>query len=174
MSNYGWASYANQLKQRVITQNAPTYHRKKGRMIFKRIRDEETSANADYGYRYSPQNTIGFEMIARWAGNRHRNVWMFRCYLDGLALYRKSLLHYTINRYPCTSDIDDVIQENFYIDTEIPDEEDGADGVYSPRIQILRRKPLCNVARSIALRETASLGDYLVRKYNFRTEEVSR
>lgn len=170
MSEHGWSTYAGQLEERVITLNQPTYSKTSGRMTFQRIYEDVSPNTSRYGY-YQSRTTIGFEMVTRHNRATH---WLVRCYTDGFAMYRKSVLGWLINNYTCTSKIDSVMDKYFYADTVIPDEEsDIAHSIYNPTIRVLRRKPLCTVARSIALRETASLGDYLVRKYNFRDKEVT-
>lgn len=160
----GYSSYAANLEQRVITQNWMSYHRTKGRFVFRRIYEP-----GDDTTNYYHTSIIGYEMAQRDGSrgprtNRNPDGWIIQVYHDGVALYKRNYLRSTLNNYPCFKEIDKVMRHYFYEDAEI---EGGEEDTYYSKIVVMRRKPCSSVARSIALREQ-NLGDYLVSKYNMR------
>ena len=159
----GYSSYAANLEQRVITQTWMSYHRTKGRFVFRRIYEPEHQG--DYYYHAA---TIGFEMAIRdgsygWRRNRSANGWLVQVYQDGIALYKRDKLRSMVN-YTCRRSIERVMEHYFYQDAEMEGD------TQHEKILVMRRKPCSSVARSIALRET-NLGDYLVSKYNMRRQD---
>lgn len=160
------SSYAKNLEQRVISQNWISYWRKVGRMTYRRMYEPQTEEG-----QHRSQNVIGYEMVSNavtpWQRRNNpalvnNEQWLFRAYHDGVGLYKKNLTHSLINRYPCHTDIDDVVFKHYYIDATL---HDGDEYDYTDEILILRRKPLSQYASVMAEKEN-NLGDFLIRKYN--------
>lgn len=170
MSFQGHASYANQLENRVISQNWTSHWRRQGRMVFRRIYG--TAEMNPIGYRQ--RTTVGFEMVSnaarsRWAQNRQStdtSEWLFRCYHDGTGLYKKNLIEATLNRYNTSNAISEVVFKHYYRDAVIHNDEEHS---WDAEIILLRRKPLSTYAR-MASEKDNNLGDFLLRKYNLGGE----
>jgi hypothetical protein len=144
-------------------------------MVFRTIINHAES-NSRYWYY---KEIVGHEMIAKdhydynhnTQQNERKDIWLFRSYLDGTAFYRKQKTHSILYRYPTSKNIDEVVEKYFYTDTEIVDHEfAGRNSHYPPMIVVLKRKPLSDYTRRVALEQETSLGDYLVRKYNIGVE----
>jgi hypothetical protein len=162
-TNYrGHNSYANLLEKRIITCTWVAWaSRTQGRFTFQRMFEptNENQWNA---------NVIGHEMVSYRAGRSrwdrgNGSVWIFRSYLDGVALYKPNLLRQYVRGWSCCHAIDEVVYDNFYVDAQIEN------GHYYDRVKILRRKPLSHYGRMAVQREN-DLGEFLVRKYNLGGE----
>jgi hypothetical protein len=163
----GWSSYAALLENRVITQSWSGYHRTKGRFIFRRIYTED-----EEGYR---NETIGFEMVCRTNYEPWRRQasgigeYIFQCYHDGVALYKKELLRNVLYHWKAKVNINAVIDHYYNVDqTIVPTVGDQWEKARNT-ILVLRRKPVCDIAKAIYA-QGADLGEFLVNKYNMREE----
>lgn len=150
------ASYAQELKYRVVLPNPRAYGTKRtGRYCFRTMHDNDNEI-------------IGNEM-AEWQGHHMSQTpqeaeqrWIFRDYLDGTAFFRWTRFRSNIRRRSVYEPVWHLVEKHYHIDTTI-------EGDWDKEIIVLRRKPLSDYSKLMANAE-ANLGDYLVQKYNINTQ----
>ena len=154
-----------QFYNRIIHHNQNSHCTSVSNMYFRSMYDSGYQATYYYGTNSCrgghPHNVIGAEAVYK----RQQNNWLTRVYCDGTALHKPQDWSSNVWRQRIGSRINELIQEYFDLEREIPDGESS----YS-KIWIMRRKPINPVMYQSHF-NGGEFADFLLQKYN--REEMS-